>query len=84
MTDTYQLTLYQPGGTDYAPLITTGTIGPSDGPALWHKYIVLFFYVSRFSSGENWVKYSVIHNSIAPSKELCSKMALGEVGVSLP
>ena len=28
--------------------------------------------------------YSVIHNSIAPSKELCSKMALGEVGVSLP
>ena len=27
--------------------------------------------------------YSVIHNSIAPSKELCSKMALGEVGVSL-
>ena len=28
--------------------------------------------------------YRVIHNSIAPSKELCSKMALGEVGVSLP
>ena len=28
--------------------------------------------------------YSVIHNSIAPSKELCSKMALGEVGVSFP
>ena len=28
--------------------------------------------------------YSVIHNSIAPSKELCSKMALEEVGVSLP
>ena len=27
--------------------------------------------------------YSVIHNSIAPSKELCSKMAIGEVGVSL-
>ena len=25
--------------------------------------------------------YSVIQNSIAPSKELCSKMALGEVGV---
>ena len=38
-----QLTLSQPGGTDYAPLITTGTIGPSDGPALWHTYIVLFF-----------------------------------------
>ena len=33
-----------------------------------------------------WVQttYSVIHNSIAPSKELCSKMALEEVGVSLP
>ena len=30
------------------------------------------------------VKYSVIHNSIAPNEELCSKMALGEVGVSLP
>ena len=30
------------------------------------------------------LKYSVIHNSIAPSKELCSKMTLGEVGVSLP
>ena len=30
--------------------------------------------------GRNQV-YSVIHNSIAPSKELSSKMALGEVGV---
>ena len=30
------------------------------------------------------ISYSVIHNFIAPSKELCSKMALGEVGVSLP
>ena len=28
--------------------------------------------------------YSVIHNSIAPSKELYSKMALGEVSQSLP
>ena len=27
--------------------------------------------------------YSVIHISTHPSKELCSKMALGEVGVSL-
>ena len=27
--------------------------------------------------------YSVIHNSIATSKKLCSKMALGEVRVSL-
>ena len=29
-------------------------------------------------------KYSVCLNSIYPSKELCSKIALGEVGVSLP
>ena len=28
--------------------------------------------------------YIVSHNLIAPSKELCSKMALGEVGMSLP
>ena len=28
--------------------------------------------------------YSVIHNSIAPSKELWGKMTLGEVGMSLP
>ena len=28
--------------------------------------------------------YSVIHISTHPSKELCCKMALGEVGVSLP
>ena len=30
------------------------------------------------------VLYSVIHISIHPSKELCGKMTLGEVGVSLP
>ena len=29
-------------------------------------------------------KYSVSHIITYPSKELCSKMALGEVGVSLP
>ena len=29
-------------------------------------------------------RYSVTHISIHPSKELCSKMAPGEVGVSLP
>ena len=29
-------------------------------------------------------RYSVSHNFIYPSKELCSKMDLGEVGVSLP
>ena len=36
---------------------------------------------------ESWfviASYSVIHNSIAPSKELRSKMALEEVGMSLP
>ena len=31
-----------------------------------------------------WAQYSVIHNSIAPNKELCSKIVLGEVGVWLP
>ena len=31
-----------------------------------------------------WKVYSVSHISIHPSKRLCSKMALGEVGVSLP
>ena len=37
------------------------------------------------NSGQtNKYSYSVIHNSIAPIKELCSKMTLGEVGVSLP
>ena len=30
------------------------------------------------------IVYSVSHNFVAPSKELCSKMALGEVEVSLP
>ena len=28
--------------------------------------------------------YTVFHNFISPNKELCSKMALGKVGVSLP
>ena len=32
----------------------------------------------------HFVAYSVSHNFIAPSKELCSIMALGKVGVSLP
>ena len=31
-----------------------------------------------------YLLYSVIHISIPPIKELCSKMAPGEVGVSLP
>ena len=34
-----QLTLFQPGGTDYAHLITTGTHGLTDLPtALLHTY----------------------------------------------
>jgi len=32
-----QLTLYQPGGTDYAHLITTGTPGFSDGPVYFES-----------------------------------------------
>ena len=32
-----QLTLFQPGGTDYAHLITTGTPGFSDLPTALHK-----------------------------------------------
>ena len=39
------------------------------------------FYSER---SKHFFLYSVIHNSIAPSKELCSKRSLGEVGVSLP
>ena len=38
---------------------------------------------SGFMKG-NFTNYSVIHISIHPSKELCSKMDPGEVGVSLP
>ena len=37
----------------------------------FRRPIFLFLFLKR---------YSVIHNSIAPSKELCSKMALGAVG----
>ena len=43
---------------------------------------MLLFFLSEIYLDE--FIYSVIHDSIAPSKELCSKMALGEVGVSLP
>ena len=37
-----QLTLFQPGGTDYAHLITTGTPGFSDLPTalLWHHPLI--------------------------------------------
>ena len=62
-------------------------LGPSFIYSWFMKLHTYYFY---FSAHENMKKlpskvaYSVIHNSIAPSKELCSKMALGEVGVSLP
>ena len=39
-----QLTLFQPGGTDYAHLITTGTPGFSDLPTALHE--ILFFLSS--------------------------------------
>ena len=41
----------------------------------------------KTSSRHLWAEkksYSGIHISIHPSKELCSKMAPGKVGVSLP
>ena len=38
----------------------------------------------KVSSTDIISMYSVIHISIPPIKELCSKMAPGEVGVSLP
>ena len=41
-------------------------------------------YVGRSTKKKSDIIYSVIHISIHPSKELCSKMAPGEVGVSLP
>ena len=34
-----QLTLFQPGGTDYAHLITTGTPGFSDLLTAWYKVL---------------------------------------------
>ena len=46
-------------------------------------YFCTFF--GEFSSNKvDSTMYSVIHISIPPIKELCSKMAPGEVGVSLP
>ena len=46
------------------------------------KFITLIF-CHKFG-GFKGNPYSVIHISTHPCKELCSKMALGEVGVSLP
>ena len=36
-----QLTLFQPGGTDHAHLITTGTPGFSDLPTALYSYVLL-------------------------------------------
>ena len=47
---TDQLTLFQPGGTDYAHLITTGTPGFSDLPtALNSLYVKRFHKVLPFT-----------------------------------
>ena len=44
-----------------------------------------YFVVNGSHNGDkNIFDYSVVHISIHPSKELCSKLAPGEVGVSLP
>ena len=45
------------------------------GPQLYNLVALIFI---------SMLLYSVFHNFISPNKELCSKMALGKVGVSLP
>ena len=50
----------------------------------WWKGFLLYFTTPETYPGLRSFTYSVIHDSIAPRKELCSKMALGEVGMSLP
>jgi hypothetical protein len=45
--------------------------------------IAIIHFFRDFTALKNKM-YSVIHISTHPSKELCSKMALGEVGLSLP
>ena len=44
----------------------------------------ILYYISLFSKIRCSLTYNVIHISIPPSKELCSKMASGEVDASLP
>ena len=46
-------------------------------PCRLRGFAVLFIFFHE-------IDYSVWHNFIPPSKELCSKMALGDVGVSFP
>ena len=43
-----QLTLFQPRGTDYAHLITTGTPGFSDLPAALSQKVVDFNFIKRY------------------------------------
>ena len=76
-----QLTLFQPGGTDYAHLITTGTPGFSDLPTAL-SYLIegahwffLEIFVRKFKRGnqrvlvQNWVK-NVGINKCSLSKNL--------------
>ena len=51
---------------------------------LWPTFELFPLQNSDIFQKRHLIYYSGIHNSIAPSKELCSKRALGEVGVSLP
>ena len=48
------------------------------------QFGIQFHYQKIYNRLNFQLIYSVIHISIHPSKELCSKMAPGEVGVSLP
>ena len=58
-------------------LDTNGTFKVSENllPTLYYTQINMY---------TTCLTYSVSHNFIDPSKELCSEMALGEVGMSLP
>ena len=60
-----QLTLFQPGGTDYAHLITTGTPGFSDLPTALQKYHLIWLPILILSGNpmnvyvtelEKWVE----------------------------
>ena len=79
----HHLTLSQTGGTGYAP---TSLLAPPDFQTFRRSctYRIFSSLNNVPSSHVVHVVYSVIYDSIAPSKELCNKMALGEVGVSLP
>ena len=74
-----------PTGGDYADVVLSGpaepgTAGRAFASPKFGRSVTLFQPGARGMYSPLY--YSVIHNSIAPSKELCSKMAPGEVGVS--